>query len=405
MWSMQRIILILSRFIGIILLLFFFSNIAQAVPVIFKYNVKKLDVKIETKLIGGKIFLPIYKICRLLNTKVEYSSLTDRIILTHSDRKITLFINTNQYIIGESKIYDLPDSPKLIKKNLLVSGESFATVLTDLLLVEVLWDEKGKRLTVTDKDINSLNYILTSSKKLKKIIIDAGHGGHDAGAVGDNRLKEKDVVLDIALKLAERLERKDIEVILTRKDDTFISLPDRVKIANKSNADLFVSIHANASPDRNPNAKGTEVYIFNLVASSKEAQELADRENIGVETKYLNLVLNDLKKRCDDNDSINSAGYILENMVNELGLIGRADKKIMRAPFYVLAHTHMPAVLVEVAFITNPNEEYLLSTRNFRLKSADAIFSGIRDYKNLVEGEKQKRLEKTQILEGSQTFK
>jgi len=189
-----------------------------------------------------------------------------------------------------------------------------------------------------------------------------------------------------------------MEVILTRNDDTFISLPDRVKIANKSDVDMFVSIHINANPNRE--AKGTEVYIFNLVASSKEAQELADRENIGVESaNYLNQVLNDLKKRCDDGDSINIAGCILDDMVNDLGTIGRANKSIMRAPFYVLAHTIMPAVLIEVAFISNYYEEQLLSTRNFRMKAAYAIVSGIKEYKKLIENDKQKQVKKTSIFD------
>ena len=360
----------------------------DAVPVVFKYNVKKPDIKIEGNNIGDKIYLPVHKICKLVNTHDEYSSLTNRIILVHNDRKITLYIDTNQYIVGESRIYDLPDSPKFVKRNLLMSGESLAIVLADLLGVEVLWKEKEKKLIVTDKDVYSSNYIVASIKKIKKIIIDAGHGGHDAGAVGDNGLREKDVNLDVALRLAELVEMKGIEVILTRKDDTFISLPDRVKIANKSGADMFISIHVNAGRSRE--ARGTEVYIFNLVASSREAQELADRENIGIESDYLNLVLNDLKKRCDDNDSINVAGYILENMVQELGLIGRSNKKIMRAPFYVLAHTQMPAVLVEVAFISNSYEEQLLSTRNFRLRTADSILSGIKEYKNSIEKDKKK---------------
>lgn len=225
--------------------------------------------------------------------------------------------------------------------------------------------------------------LATAKKKLDVIIVDPGHGGEDSGAKGPTGLKEKDVVLEVGLELTKLLEKAGMEVIMTRKDDTFISLPQRAIIANEAHADLFVSVHINANSNRKIN--GSEMYIFNFKASNKYAEHVAKAENVGVDNETLATIIQDLRKRSEDEYGIKAAGYILNNLIKTLGLTVRNNKQILRAPFYVLANTDMAAVLVEAAFISNKAEEKLMKSSKFRKKIAEAIFKGIMDYKKNLE--------------------
>lgn len=208
----------------------------------------------------------------------------------------------------------------------------------------------------------------------KVIILDPGHGGVDPGAIGPSGIYEKDVVLDIALK-AERLIRQQpgVRVLLTRKDDTFVSLRDRAVFANNNKADLFISIHCNASPNRK--ARGTRTYIYSRVASSKEAAASAKFENR--QAGMFEFLLNDLRKGLYELLSIEMAGNIQHSLVKKLKLKWEPTE---RAPFYVLANTNMPSVLVEVAFISNREEEKKLNDSAFRELVAQGINAGVKEY-------------------------
>jgi N-acetylmuramoyl-L-alanine amidase len=208
---------------------------------------------------------------------------------------------------------------------------------------------------------------------LKCVVVDAGHGGKDPGAIGPTQLKEKAVTLEIAQQLAALLEQDGgCKVILTRSDDTFIPLHDRPEIANRAQADLFISIHANASLDRQ--ARGTQVFIYNREASSRKAEEAARFENKDV--NYLEIIKDDLRQSVHEVDSITLAGLIGQEVNKGLS----ETRQIERAPFYVLAKSHMPSVLVETAFISNPEEERKLRQKEFCLKMAQAIGSGLQEY-------------------------
>jgi len=222
-------------------------------------------------------------------------------------------------------------------------------------------------------------------REKKIVVIDPGHGGDDPGAIGPGGLKEKDVTLAIARYLKRILEeRYNLRVYLTREDDRYLELKERTKIANKKAADLFVSIHANASPRRK--ASGIETYLLNWT-NDKEAMRVAARENqISIEKlkqqqSELGMILASLKRENKRDESLKLAHYIQHSLV--MGLRPHyhvKDLGVKQALFYVLVGADMPSVLVEVGFISNPKEERLLRSNRFRRKTAEAIATGIFRY-------------------------
>ncbi len=224
------------------------------------------------------------------------------------------------------------------------------------------------------------------------IIIDAGHGGENLGAVGPKGTREKDVVLDIALRLESLLKNSNhrgLQVYLTRRDDKFIPLEDRALFANQKGGDLFVSIHANAAKRRT--AAGTEIY-FLAQAKNDEARAVEALENSAilferpqgapVDTSELNFILMDMLQTEFLKESSDLAQIIHDQMKGVLGIPSRG---VDQAGFFVLNRTYMPSVLVETAFISNPEEEQLLNKTTFRQKIAEAICQGILDFKDKYE--------------------
>ncbi|MFH1624229.1 MAG: N-acetylmuramoyl-L-alanine amidase [Pseudomonadota bacterium] len=215
-----------------------------------------------------------------------------------------------------------------------------------------------------------------------KIVIDPGHGGHDPGAIGPSGLKEKDVVLEIAKNL-ETIIKKEIgcEVVLTRRDDRFIPLEERTAIANTQKADLFVSIHANASPNRD--AQGIETYFLNFSAD-EEAMRVAARENATSTKKMSDLraILRDLMLNSKINESSRLARYIQESLVAKLNTeySDVRDLGVKQAPFYVLIGAEMPSILVEVSFISSRTEEKRLRNKKYLGGVATSIFDGVKGY-------------------------
>lgn len=223
--------------------------------------------------------------------------------------------------------------------------------------------------------------------KIKRIAIDAGHGGKDSGAVGKNGLKEKDVVLKIAKGLKETLSKETgAEIVMTRDDDIFIPLEERTAIANTKEADIFISVHANASFNRK--AGGVEIYFLNLT-NDAVAIRLAARENAVSSKKMSDLqyILNDLIKTSKTNESSRLATFVQESLVSNLrskygDIKGNGVKG---APFYVLVGTHMPSILVEVSFISNPKEEARLKDDAYLHEIVQGITSGVARYVKKME--------------------
>lgn len=222
---------------------------------------------------------------------------------------------------------------------------------------------------------------------LRRIVLDPGHGGHDPGAVGPTGLYEKDVVLDVAIKTRNIIKERypHIEVHLTRETDVFIPIAQRASIANKLNADLFVSIHANASP--NKKARGIETYLLNWT-DDEEALRVAARENAISLRKMkevqneLSLILASLERESKRDESVKVAGYIqnalVANITTEYPKV--INHGVKQAMFYVLVDAKMPSALVELSFISNPEEENLLRTDAYRAKLAHSIADGINLY-------------------------
>ena len=215
---------------------------------------------------------------------------------------------------------------------------------------------------------------------VSRIVIDPGHGGHDPGARGRG-VTEAELVLDVSQRLQKLLENSGIEVILTRSTDEFVPLQERPAMANRENADLFLSIHANASPTGV--ARGIETYFLNF-ANNPNAEQVAARENAA---SALSMgTLPDMVKAIALNNKVDEsrdfAGHVQHAMVERLRTSNKTlkDLGVKQAPFIVLIGATMPSVLAEISFVTNPQEAKLLKSNPYRQKIAEALFNAIRKY-------------------------
>ena len=224
--------------------------------------------------------------------------------------------------------------------------------------------------------------------KIGRIVVDAGHGGHDTGTIAPNGLMEKDLALDVALRLGKLLEsRMGAEVVYTRDDDTFIPLETRTAIANQNQADLFISIHANSSSD--PSARGIETYYLNFTTSA-DALEVAAREN-AVSEKSIH-ELQDLVKKIALKDKIEESREFAVDVQQALysGLANRGlrNRGVKKAPFIVLIGANMPSILAEISFVSNPADAKRLKTPDYRQKIAESLYRGTAKYVSGLSGMK-----------------
>ena len=230
---------------------------------------------------------------------------------------------------------------------------------------------------------------------VSRIVIDAGHGGHDPGAHG-NGINEAELTLDVALRVQKLLENQPgVEVVMTRDTDVFIPLQERTAIANREGADLFLSIHANAS--RNVQARGIETYFLNF-AMNPEAEAVAARENAtsGQAMHSLPDLVRTIALNNKINESRDLAATVQRSMAKRLAAKNRTlkDLGVKQAPFVVLIGAVMPSVLAEISFVTNKQDGTLLRTQAYRQQIAQALFEGILSYQqglkrlNAVAGKK-----------------
>jgi N-acetylmuramoyl-L-alanine amidase len=217
----------------------------------------------------------------------------------------------------------------------------------------------------------------------ERIVIDAGHGGHDPGTIGHRGLQEKDLVLDVALRLEKliRTEMPHIQVVMTRASDVFIPLEERTGIANSKGADLFLSIHANSS--RSPKASGIETYFLNF-AADRHAEEVAARENAisSATLKDLQGLVKAIALNSKISESRDFATCVQESLVASLRARNprAVDRGVHTAPFYVLIGANMPSVLAEISFLSHPEEEKLLKSPEYRDRIARSLLEGVRAY-------------------------
>ena len=224
--------------------------------------------------------------------------------------------------------------------------------------------------------------------KIGRIVVDAGHGGHDCGTLGPGGIQEKEVVLDVALRLGKLLrQRMGADVIYTRDDDNFVPLEERTAIANKAQADLFISVHANSSSD--PTARGVETYYLNFT-TSPDALEVAAREN-AVSDESIH-ELSGLVKKITLKDKIDESREFAADVDTSLyaglerGNPGLRDRGVKKAPFVVLIGANMPSVLAEISFLTNLDDASQLRTPQYRERIAESLYRGVAKYVSGLSG-------------------
>ena len=222
-------------------------------------------------------------------------------------------------------------------------------------------------------------------REKKIIIIDPGHGGRDSGAVGIGKLLEKQVTLKIAKLLHAKFRKlEDYEVILTRSNDRYLKLRERTRIAKKNNADIFISLHADYNKSKR--TRGVSLYTLSERASDKEAEELARRENksdlldgvdLSTESSEVTNILIDLAKRETLNQSSYLANFLIKELKKNMRLLQRTHRF---AGFAVLKSLDIPSVLIEMGYLSNPEDSKLLLTKGYQNKIADNILNAVRNY-------------------------
>ncbi|MEO6830193.1 MAG: N-acetylmuramoyl-L-alanine amidase [Acidobacteriaceae bacterium] len=230
--------------------------------------------------------------------------------------------------------------------------------------------------------------------RVRRIVIDAGHGGHDSGTLGPGGVEEKDVALDVALRLGSLLHRRlGADVIYTRRTDRFVALEERTAIANRAHADLFLSIHANSSSD--PSVRGVETYFLNFTASP-DALQVAAREN-AISNRSVH-ELSNLVREITLSDKIDESREFAADVQQSLygglshGNPGFKNRGVKQAPFAVLIGANMPSILAEISFLTNPQDAADLTQPAYRERLAESLYRGVAQY---VEGMSGVRVAKT----------
>ena len=286
--------------------------------------------------------------------------------------------------IGNYKVFPLVDPWRIVID---IAGDKTPELKRDETSISALPgsgdDAIARVLKEQPKDPPPLRIKESSpTSALRRIVIDAGHGGKDPGAVGPSGVLEKHVTLKLAKELAKELTRQiGCEVILTRDSDVYLPLEERTAIANKVGADLFISLHANANKSRK--AFGIETYYLNFSKNDKAAA-VAAREN-GTSLKQvsdLELILFDLMANAKINESSRLATEIQKSLVHRIGkkYSNVRDLGVRQGPFYVLLGATMPSVLVETAFISHPREEKRLASKAYQQSAAQAIAAAIKEY-------------------------
>lgn len=328
--------------------------------------------------IKGAEYLPLTLVCDAYGISPQWDPVSKIVELKKGPTKARFRVG--EYRIYANGVISVEEKPVIFHKGAVCIPKDFLkTVFTKFILPTAPLLSLDKARPELSKAAAPISY-----HKINRIILDAGHGGYDPGAIGRDGIKEKYITLDIVNKIKNILEENGINVTLTRRDDTFIPLWRRADIANRADADLFVSIHANASRTRR--LKGFEVYYLSEAiddnararAASEDGKINLEKDSIYGHTKELDAVLWDLKLTEDRRSSIGLGNCILDE-------IDSHKRAIKSARFYVLKGSRMPSVLVEVGYITNKDECIKLGWREYRAEVAKRIAKGILEFKKRFE--------------------
>jgi N-acetylmuramoyl-L-alanine amidase len=340
-------------------------------------NIKGTNQKSYLRLykISDKEYCDIEELAAIFKANVKEERTDKRIYLNIYDEQF-IFLTHSLFFSFKNKNYKYT-YPMLAHNGQYYLPLDFVTLnLPELFKDKVTWN--GKKITINKPQDNTI----------KTIVLDPGHGGRDPGAVGRVlKANEKDINLSVSLMLKGILEKElGVRVLLTRSDDRFVSLQERTRFANDNKADLFISIHTNASKDRN--SRGVEIYYLST-ARTTEARAVEALENSVVEIyeggqeairRYddLALILSDIMQAENLEQSNNLA---MKLQMNICAGTNSTDRGVKQANFYVLRGAFMPSVLVELGFISNPVEEAFLVNQQYQERLARTIFEGIKSFK------------------------
>ncbi|MCS7180352.1 MAG: N-acetylmuramoyl-L-alanine amidase [bacterium] len=333
--------------------------------------------KIPTYTIKNVEYISIKSFLKIINAE-NWAKIEDRIFIFFNDTQIKFRVNDTQVIVG-GKSFEIKNPLREIEGDVLIPIEDFSNILSDL--------KKTSDLKGSSEEIRSSGEEIRGAKKNEKrfiIVIDPGHGGHDTGAIGTFGLKEKDVNLDVSLRLEKYLRKQlqnypNIELYLTRKEDVFISLEDRVNMAKTLNADIFFSVHTNSSR-YNKNATGFETFYPYSKIETNILPKAEDGEG-EIEGKNNDSVLSQILNNLNETDVIEESRILAEVIQEKLAeRLVTPDRGAKRRNFYVLLYTPMISVLTEIEFICNPNIEFNLKDVEVRQAIAETLGNGIIEY-------------------------
>ena len=357
----------------------------------------KLKLVENNKLIGeintiqNQNFFSINDFIKITNSKNFINEKTEKIIFYIGDKKIKI---TNQiaFIMIDGNLFQL--SSKVVKQNnsYYVPTDSFLNIVNNLSNnISISRSANGISLSsLPDTNVKAVKVDIRNEKEkwqFKTIIIDAGHGGKDPGAVGYRGTKEKDIALDVAKRLEKKLSKNmKVKIVMTRDEDIFLRLSERTKIANENNGSLFISIHTNAAEDRR--ASGFETFLIGQ-NKNEAAVRVAARENAVLELEGSTgkkLTDEDLIKATIAQSAFASKSELFASLVQKeiKKRVQSKDRGVKQAGFYVLMGASMPNVLVELGFISNPSEEKKLRSPQYRDQLATAIYRAVEQYQKTL---------------------
>tara|TARA_B100000482_G_scaffold169894_1_gene135987 strand:+ start:1255 stop:2406 length:1152 start_codon:yes stop_codon:yes gene_type:complete len=357
----------------------------------------KLKLVENNKLIGeintiqNQNFFSINDFIKITNSKNFINEKTEKIIFYIDDKKIKI---TNQiaFIMIDDNLFQL--SSKVVKQNnsYYVPTDSFLNIVNNLSNnISINRSANGIRLsTIPDTPLKTVKVDIRNEKEkwqFRTIVIDAGHGGKDPGAVGYRGTKEKDIALDVAKRLEKKLSKNmKVKIVMTRDEDIFLRLSERTKIANENNGSLFISIHTNAAEDRR--ASGFETFLIGQ-NKNEAAVRVAARENAVLELEGSTgkkLTDEDLIKATIAQSAFASKSELFASLVQKeiKKRVQSKDRGVKQAGFYVLMGASMPNVLVELGFISNPSEEKKLRSPQYRDQLATAIYRAVEQYQKTL---------------------
>ena len=345
----------------------------------------------EIKTIQNNQFFSVNDLAKITNSKKFINDQTEKIIFYVDNKKIKV-TNDIAFILIEDSLYQLSSKAIKDKNDYYLPIDSFFNIINNLskdfsaALTSQRISFSTKKITVTpNKKVDLSNE--KQKWEFKTIVIDAGHGGKDPGAVGYRGTKEKDIALDVAKRLEKKLSKNlNVKIVMTRDEDIFLRLSERTKIANENNGSLFISIHTNAAEDRR--ASGFETFLIGP-NKNEAAVRVAARENAVLELEGISgqkLTNEDLIKATIAQSAFASKSEQFASIVQ--GEIKKRvqskDRGVKQAGFYVLMGASMPNVLVELGFISNPSEEKKLRSPQYRDQLATAIYRAVEQYQKTL---------------------